>query len=183
VRKALLKSLKLLVFFNLLVVLAGCGYSVRGYSSKYKTIYVAAFKNSINFASENSDYSRYKSYFPLLESTITQRIIDRFMLDTNIRVVKEPEAQVILRGELIDYQRSPVRYASNNEDVEEYRVTIWVNLELFDPIDNKVVWSGNNESYYEVIGASAKSEKEALIEAVDDLARRVVDAVTESQEW
>jgi hypothetical protein len=143
---------------------------------------VAPFKNSINTASEKSAYTKYMSYYPLLESTITRAVVDRFIFDGSLKVVKESDAEVILKGELIAYNRDAVRYADNNEDVQEYRITITVNLSLYSKT-GELIWQKDNfsgDTSYYITGSRAKSEKDALDDAIKDLARRVVEEFVEA---
>ena len=181
------KIYSLVIFvFCVCFIVSGCGYTIRGFTSKYKTVHVNQFKNSVDITSESSEHRRYASYFPLLESTLTQRIVDRFIFDSSIKVAKEDEAQAILSGELTAYRREPLRYAANNEDVVEYRVIIFVNISLYDKEKGGVAWSKSSfsgDATYETTGPHIKSEREALSDAVDDLARRVVEAVVEGGEW
>jgi len=164
------------------VCFCGCGYTTRAYVGAHKSIYVAPFKNSINIATERAAYSRYMSYYPLLESTITQKVVSRFIFDGSLKVLKEEDADTILRGELISYSRDALIYADNNEDVEEYRITLTVNIIFYDGESGKKIWqkdSLSGDTSYFVTGSQAKSEKSALDDAIDDLARRIVEAFVE----
>ena len=167
--------------YPLLSILLGCGYATRANSSEYKTIYIAPFKNNINIASGKSEYARYITYYPLLESTITRAVVDRFIFDSNLKIDKEEKSDLVLKGELASYDRAALRYASNNEDVEEYRITLWVNIALYKK--GELVWQKNNfagDATYFTTGAQAKSEKSALDDAIKDLSRRIVETVVEA---
>ncbi|MFC1646100.1 LPS assembly lipoprotein LptE [Candidatus Omnitrophota bacterium] len=166
-----------------LVVFCGCGYTTRAYIGPYKTIYVAPFKNSVNIASASSEYSRYITYYPLLESTITQEIVDRFIFDGSLKIKKEKDADIILKGELIAYERNALRYAENNEDVTQYRVTLIINMGLYNAETGGKIWQKDSfagDSSYHTTGTNATSEKSALDNAISDLARRVVEELVEA---
>ncbi|MDD5355827.1 MAG: hypothetical protein PHY56_04785, partial [Candidatus Omnitrophica bacterium] len=98
--KILRNVLAFIIVFSLLGF-QGCGYTTRAYTGIYKTVYVAPFKNSINIADEKASYSKYMSYYPLLEATITRAVVDRFIFDGSLRSVAEKDADVVLKGELI----------------------------------------------------------------------------------
>ena len=173
-----------LCFILYIVSFYGCGYTTRAYVGAYQTIYVAPFKNSINIADERAAFASYMSYYPLLESTITRAVVDRFIFDGSLKVVNEENADIILKGELIAYNRDALRYADNNEDVEEYRITLTANLALYKGESGDLVWerdSFSGDTSYFITGSQAKSEKAALDAAVSDLARRVVEEFVE--EW
>ena len=167
----------------LMCVMSGCGYTTRVYIGPYKTMYVAPFKNSINIASAKSEFANYTSYYPLLESTITRKVVERFIFDGNVKVAKEENADAIIKGELVGYNRSALTYAQNNEDVTEYRLTLTINLELYNNKTKKAIWRKDgfsaNTTYF-TTGAQAISEKTALDNAIVDLARRIVESVTEA---
>lgn len=163
--------------------ITSCGYTTRAFiSSKFRTICVAQFTNQIDITRETDASRRYKLYRPLLETDITRAVIDRFILDGNLRVVKEDQADLVLKGSLVDYRRDAVRY-TNDEDVEEYRISLTVDLSLMDK-EKKLLWEEKGligDSAYFVSGPNAKSESTAIDEAVEDLSRRIVERVVE--EW
>lgn len=172
-----------LVVCLVLCVFSGCGYTTRAYIGPYKTIYIAPFKNNIDIASARSELSNFVNYFPLLENDITSAVVDRFIFDGNLKVVKEEEADVIIRGELTVYNRGALGYAQNNEDVTEYRVTLTSNIEFYNNKTKKTIWRKDGfagDSTYFTTGAQSLSEREALDNAVTDLARRIVEAVVEA---
>jgi hypothetical protein len=156
------------------VVLAGCGYTTRSLiADKYKTVFVAPFENKIDYL--NQDERRI--YVPGLETKVRQAIIDRYLFDGNLRIGQEDATDLVLKGQLLSFNREELRLTSG-DDVKEYRLRVTVALTLLDPADNnKVVWSEpsfSGESTYYVSGPHAKSESAAIDDAVQDLARRSV---------
>jgi len=168
--------------FWLLAFVSGCGYSTHSaINTSIKTIYVEPFKNKINYTSEYGEARDVISYFPLLESKITQSVIDRFLFDGNLKVVKQDMADVVLKGALIDYTRDALRYDDNN-NVEEYRVNLTVSLELWNDKENKLIWAEPRfvgQATYFTTGSQSKSEASAINDALDDLAQRVVERTVE----
>ncbi|MCA9405080.1 MAG: LptE family protein [Candidatus Omnitrophica bacterium] len=172
---------KLLLYFTLLfsgMSLVSCGYTTgSALPSNLKTIYVSEFKNNIDFSTE----SRRNLYFPLLEVDVRNQIIERFLFDGNLRVTDENQADLILRGELTGYDRGALRY-TDNDDVQEYRVHIIVSLKMYDARTQEVMWTETSfvgEATYFITGAQATTEESALQEAVEDLARRIVERTIE----
>jgi len=176
-------NVKLFISVFLLVSLFGCGYTTHSLvDPSIKNIYIEPFKNKIDFTSEYSEHSRLRTYYPLLETDITDTIISRFMFDGNLKIVKEREADVILKGELIEYRRDSLRY-TENEDIEEYRINIVVNMGLWSKAREDYLWQENNfigDTTYFTTGSLAKSESVAVKDALTDLARRVVERTIES---
>lgn len=166
-------------------VLSGCGYTTRSMiGSKYHTIYVGPFLNKVDITTETYTENKYRIYRPLLETDVTKAVIDRYLWDGNLRPVKEDLADVALRGELVEFRRDPLRYTESNE-VEEYRISIVVNISLWDTKEKKAVWEENGftgeTTYFTSFSANStkKSEDLAVRDALTDLGRRIVERTVE----
>lgn len=177
---------KLFLFFVLCFLLftslSGCGYTTGSLlPANIKTIYVKTFANRIDITAEIDETSRYKTYDPYLEVNISKKIIDRFIYDGNLRVVNQANADLMLTGELIDYNRQPLRYDTSDE-VEEYRLSLVVRLVLQDLKKEEIMWEETSfigDATYFTTGSLSTTEKTALDKAIADLARRVVERVVE----
>lgn len=180
------KLLLLVTSYSLLVTMAGCGYTTRSMiSDKFKTIYVVPFVNKIDITQESSSGNKYRIYKPMLETDITKKVINKFLFDGNLRPAKEESADLILRGELVEFLRDPLRY-TDNDDVEEYRINLMVNISMWDKKENKLLWEEKNFTgdytyftSFAAIAAVKKSDEAAVVEAIDDLARRIVERTVE----
>lgn len=169
-----------MVFFA--AMLSGCGYAAGSLLPPgQKNIYVDNFKNGIDVGEENTEYSKYALYRPGMENDITRAIVDRFTFDGNVKIADRDNADIMLTGTLSDYRKEALRY-DNADNVEEYRVKITVDMELIRPRDSKVLWrekAFTGESTYNTTGKFATSEQLARDEAVEDLARRIVERTVE----
>lgn len=170
---------KLYFFFLMLVVSSiSCGYSTRSsMSGPVRTIHIESFKNSIPYTND----SKRNIYLPLLETKVRNAVVDRFLFDGNMKVSQKDTADLVLKGELKNYDRNALRY-TDNQDVQEYRVVITVSLQLWDQEKNEMVWSEpsfSGEGTYFVTGPQASSEDSAVNAAMEDLARRVVERTVE----
>lgn len=164
----------LMVFILLLI--CGCGYTTGSLLPAHiKSVAVPTFTN--------------KTYEPGLETDITRKVIERFIFDGNLKIATEEKADVILLGEVVGYERVPLRY-KDNDIVEEYRVVLTVNLIFKDLVKNKVIWEEKEfkgeYTYYTsaaqatgAAGTSASSETEAREKAILDLARNIVNRTVE----
>ena len=166
----------------LMIMFLGCGYSTRSLALKnYKKIHVEPFTNKINLTDEGSEYRKLVTYYPALEVNITQAVIDRFIFDGNLKVVQIKDADLILKGELIAYLREALRYR-NDEDVEEYRIILIVNLSLWEKDKNEPLWQEMNfkgETTYFTSGSNAKTEERAIQDLMVDFSRRVIERIVE----
>ena len=178
------KTTFLLAASCLLIVtaLCGCGYTTRSMiSNKYRTIYILPFVNKTDITNESYTASKYRLYRPHLETDITTSVVNKFLFDGNLKPVKEQNADLILKGELVDFRKDPLRY-NNNDEVLEYRVNLVINISLWDKKENKLVWEENNftgDTSYFTTSTLQKSEPTAINDALADLARRVVERVVE----
>jgi len=176
------------LFLSALTVFpAGCGYTTRSMLyGKYSTIYVKPFLNKVDVTQESFSASKYRIYRPMLETEITKTVINRYLFDGNLRPANEGEADLVLKGELVEYRKDPLSYTEDTEDVTEYRINVYVNLSLWDAKENKLVWEeknfNGNYSYFTRLASSnviRVSEDKAVSNAVDDLARRIVERTVE----
>lgn len=179
-----IKFLKYFSIFFLFILLAGgCGYTMRTLlPAKYRNIYIEPFKNKTAITEETRDAERLRVYFPLLETKITNALINRFIYDGNLRVVRKQNANLILKGELVSYRRDPLRYDSDRE-IEEYRLNIIVDISLWDTETNELIWEEEDfigDTTYFRVGAQAKTEDTAIEDAITDVVRRIVERTVEN---
>lgn len=170
----------LIVLLCLCVVgIAGCGYTTSSaLPPRLKTVYVQPFKNSLDYGTTGDR----NVYFPLLEVKVHSAVIDRFLFDGNLRIVESEDADLILKGELVEYRRNALRY-TDDDDVEEYRVQIITKLKLIDVANDEPMWAYDRfvgEATYFLSGAQAATEDSAVEEAAVDLARRIVETTIEN---
>lgn len=178
-----------ILFFCLLSGISGCGYTTRSMiATRFRSVYVQPFENKVDISRETDALNKYKIYRPLLETDITKAVSNKYLFDGNLRPVRKELADVILKGELIEYRRDPLRY-DDNDEVSEYRISLIVNIILWDRNEDKVVWEENgftgDYTYFPTNSSqqnvTTKSDAQAVNEAIDDLAARIVARTVE--EW
>jgi len=114
-------------------------------SGEYKSIFVDSFANQIKISDEQSDARMYRGYRPGMETEVTKDIIDKYLSDGNLKIAKREDSTLILEGALVDFRKEPLRYDAN-DNIEEYRVIVEVNMELKDAKSGKVIWNEKNFS-------------------------------------
>lgn len=169
-------------FLVFIFFVSGCGYTTRSLlSPQFKAIHVENFANKVNITQEQTDERMYAGYRPGLEIDATRAVIDRFLFDGTLKIADIKDCDLILKGELIDFRKEALRY-DRNDNVEEYRVRLVVNIELVDARSNKTIWKENEfagETTYRTTGSLATTESASVKNAVSDLARRVVERTVE----
>ena len=157
---------------------SGCGYTQKSLlSENIKAIHVAPVKNEIDLSSEINDKTPFRVYRPGVEVDITNAIINQFIFDGHLKVAALEKANAVVEAKLVDYRRDPLRY-SNNEDIQEYRLNLIVDVTVTQTVDHRVLWRDANlvgDTTFFLSGSRAVSEDEAAAKAVEDLARRVVE--------
>ncbi len=155
------------IYLSLLLplLIAGCGYTTGTLLPTHiKTVAVPTFANL--------------TYRPGVEVDLCKRIIDRFTFDGNLRIAPSERADSLLQGEVAGYQKQALRYR-DNEKIEEYRLILSVNVSFKDLRKDKVIWEAKGFSGKTEYFPAEKSEEDALTEAIDDLAKKIVDKTIE----
>ena len=111
------------------------------------------------------------------EQGVTDALITEFTEDNALRVVGEEQADSILRGTVVLYERPVISYdASGNP--REYRVRVVARLSYEDLTLNEVVWEEDVEGWavYSEMGdgGDLKSEEQAREYAFEKLAQDVL---------
>lgn len=180
------RSFLLLAICYMSYAIGGCGYTTRSMvSDKFRTIYIPSFANKIDITQEADVANKYKIYKPSVETDITRSVTNKFLFDGNLKPVKRQDADLTLKGEVVEFRRDPLRYTDSDE-VEEYRINLIVNISLWDNKENKLVWQENgftgDSSYFTTYAPASvekKSDDTAVSDAIADLARRIVERTVE----
>lgn len=162
---------------------SGCGYTTKSLlEPRIRNVYIDNFKNSIDITEEVSNKKPYTLYSPGLENEVTKAVSGRFIADGNLKVARHArQADAIVSGELLEYIREPLRY-DDAQDVTEYRVRVAASVRFLDRKSDKIIWEAgrfSGESSQRTEGGLKKTEEAARSEAVDDLARRIVEKTIE----
>jgi len=147
----------------LLALVLGCGYSASPtLSSSIKRIYIPTFEN------ETIRYG--------IEQDLTRVVAEAFTADNRLTVVSERDADVMLRGVIIQYEKGAFTF-DRASTVEEFRVSISISVALEDLKEGKVIWEDNTMNAweaYEETGDATTSEDEATAKVYVTLANDIV---------
>jgi hypothetical protein len=116
-----------------------------------------------------------------MEVAIANEIRDRYLFDGNLKIASKEKADLILKGELIHYDRDALRF-TESDTVQEFRIYVSVNMIMKDTVKEEIKWIENGfsgETTYFIEGPQSISESEAVQAAIEDLARRVVERTIE----
>ena len=158
-----LRACPLSIFLISAVLFSGCGYTIRsGLRSDITAINIATFEN--------------RTFEHGLEVDLSKVLTKEFILDGALSVVDASSADVQLSGEVVEYVLEPYTYGSEETEVDQYRVSVRVNVSLKDVAKGKVMWEElmeGDETYY-LEGSLAKTQEEATDFALSELAKDIV---------
>jgi hypothetical protein len=163
----LLRHSALILLSGIFPLVLSCGYSGRALLPGHiKNICVRTFEN------ETTRYG--------VEQELTSAVTDAFVADGRLSVVSESQADAMLRGTIVKYEKGPLTF-DRAQTVNESKIEIVVSIEFEDLREGKVLWKDDNfrawKSYNE---ASADAgEDEALSAAVATLASDILSRTIE----
>jgi hypothetical protein len=144
-----------------------CGYSAGSLlPSHIKRIYIPTFEN------ETTRYG--------IEQDLTTAVTDVFTADNRMSVVSEGEADAMLRGVIVKYEKGALTF-DRAETVNEFKIEITVSVEFEDLREGKILWKEDSfrawESYQE--GTEDGGEDTALQAAIKTLAADMLSRTVE----
>lgn len=118
--------------FTLLVVVTGCLYTTRSrLPSHIRTFTIPTFEN------QTSEF--------FLAQLLTDRLIEQFQTEGDLKVASPDEADSIVRGTILDYQEEALTFGGVREsEVGRRRVRITVSVEFYDRVRGAVVWRSHS---------------------------------------
>lgn len=149
-------------------ILFGCGYSFvsRGESidNRIQKVYVEPFENKTAQAE--------------IENYFRTAFINQFIQNSRFKVVSGTEgADAIVRGEIINFNTSPLSYVKSGLAAEE-RAAVTLDLTFEDMANSKIIWSSKNMtnsidySLNEDINLLPSARKQALRKLANDMAEK-----------
>ena len=164
------KAVRLTAALLLSACLAGCShYSTTGrLPAHIRTIHIPTFDN------QTSEFN--------LPQAITDLVTERFLSGANLRLAEEDQSDAALSGTIRRYYEEAEAYRQTQDiEVTGRRVTIVLDVEFLDRVENKSLWRDQNFSRYVVYDPEKETEQEAARRVIVLLADDLVTAVL--QQW
>lgn len=149
-----------------LALVPGCGYTLRSAISTDIKINIATFEN--------------RTFEHAIEVKLSKIVTNEFILSGALSVVDISRADIQLTGEILEYVLEPYTYGATKTDVEQYRVLVRVSVSLTDTDTGEAIWEEKKmegDGTYHLSGSRARTEDEALEDALDELAKAIVSKV------
>jgi len=157
-------------FCLLLTVSSGCGYHIAGMGGNMPGDVVAI---SIPFLKNQVQK-------PDVETIFTTALVDEFVKSGIVKVVEE-DAEAVLSGAITGYDLTPVSF-NRNDVIQEYRLTIKLEISLVRKSDGEVLWEDKNITDYEdfnVTGTDITATKTAELDAIKKMAKDTARLIKE----
>ncbi len=136
-----------------------CGYSTRSLlPSHIKRIHIRLFENN--------------TLKPGLDEKATLLLTDAFRSGSGLRVVGESNADIVLEGRIVNYDKFPYTYTGDRSYVE-YRVAVSLNARCVDREKNEVFWEGTISDWV----TYTDNEDQAIDAAIKKAAEKMVNAI------
>ncbi len=117
-----------------------------------------------------------------IQQTVTDKIRLNFIKENLLKLVEEDHANSVLTGTILSVEDRPLVYTENEntgEAVTEYRVTLKIEVEWFDNVNNRSVFKKQFIGYseYDPTGATSKTRDTALTEAIEQITEDIMNAI------
>jgi hypothetical protein len=152
-----------IIFFLIpLFFTANCGYySFSGSGLKgVNSVAVPLFEN------QTQEYG--------IRESLTQKVVDAYIQDNTLKVVNEKIADTVLSGTITGYLREAHTF-DENENVKEYKVRIFVKVNLEQTNKKKIIWEEENLEGWGIYSASDETEDDGKEKALQKLAEDIVN--------
>ena len=141
------------------LVVSCCGYSTRSLLPDYlQKIHIGIFQN--------------RTLKTGLDELATNSVIEAFRSGSNLRIVDEASADIVLEGTVSGYTKEPHTYTAD-QTILEYRITVRYSARCVDRVRNEVFWEGEVSDWalYDVdedqgVAAAAKKAAEQLVTTI-----------------
>jgi predicted nucleic-acid-binding protein len=152
---------------------SGCGYHLVGTGSSLpphlKTIHISVFKNT--------------SSQPEIHRELTSAVLETFINDGRLKVVKKDTADLIMEATLNYYKLRNVTFGSQDL-VSGIIIELGVQLKITDQIKNKTFMEKQLQTQWDFkstndVAATERARLEALDLAFQDLGRRLVSLLVD----
>ncbi len=165
------RSLTALLAVLLLALQAGCaGYRLGStLPPEIKSIFIPTFGN--------------RSGEPLAEHELTKAAIEEFQKDGTLKIARMDQADLVLQCSLVKVDLDPLRYdRADRSKPNEYRlrVTVLYSLKRGGALETIDEGEAEGEATFVFAGNLTLAKKNALPNAAEDLAKRLVEIVVET---
>jgi len=116
-----------------------------------------------------------------IQQVVTDQIRIGFIQENILKLAEEDNAHSVLYGTIQSIQDRPLVFkeSESGEAVTEYRLTLKVEAEWFDKVENKALFKKQFTGYseYDPTGATDRTRELALEESVDQIIEDIINSI------
>ena len=117
-----------------------------------------------------------------IQQIVTDKIRLGFIKENLLKVVEEDNAHSVLYGTILSIDDKPLVYDEDEnvgESVTEYRVTIKIEIEWYDKVNDHTVFKKQFIGYseYDPTGATSRTREVALSEAINQITDDIMNTI------
>jgi len=113
-----------------------------------------------------------QTYKAGLDEIATQTTIEAFRNNSNLKIVSEDQADIVINGKITDFSKDPYVY-TGALNVSQYKITVKFSVICLDQVKNTIFWQGDISDW-----AIYTTDEEASIkEAIKRTAERLVTTI------
>lgn len=160
--------MKILSKFTWLIILLGCvSYSFHGgsFPQKARTISIPVANNSSEMYG--------------LEQDFTQNVQDAFIKDARLQLSNYRDADLTLLLKVTSYSNEVFSYITE-EQIEQYQVSISVNVTYINNIENDTIWKDKVIIAHGIYSAYNQTEEDGKNLAYEDFSKNLISLMTEN---
>lgn len=107
-----------------------------------------------------------------LDEIATTTVIEAFRGGSNLRIVDENSADIVIDGKVSGFTKAPYTYTSD-QTVIEYKITVKFSVRCVDRVKNDVFWEGDVSDWASYVS----DEEEAINAAIKKTAENLVNKI------
>ena len=116
-----------------------------------------------------------------IQQVVTDQIRVGFIQENILKLVEGEGAHSTLYGTIKSIQDRPAVYrvGENEESVTEYRLTLRIEVEWFDNVENKSIFKKEFTGFseYDPTGSTERTRNRALTESVNQITQDIINAI------
>ncbi len=148
-----------LLLISVFLLINCCGYSTRsllpGYMHK---VHVKIFEN--------------QTYKTGLDEIATESTIEAFRKNSNLKIVSEDQADIVVNGKVTGFSKEPYVY-TGALNVSQYKITIKFSVICLDQVKNTIFWQGDVSDW----ATYTDDEDAGIKDAIKKTAERLVTII------
>ncbi len=141
------------------IIISSCGYSTRSLLPNYlQKVHIKLFEN--------------QTLKVRLDELATDAVIEAFRSGSNLRIVDENSADIVIEGKISGFSKDPYVYTSD-QTIIEYKISVKFSIRCVDKVRNEIFWEGSVSDW----ATYDTDEEGAIDEAIKKTADRLVNAI------